>query len=573
MTKTKKIWSAVVMFALILSLTLESSIGASAATTKISKSEAKQIALNRAKLDKADVKKWTRAVLDNWDDDKSKEWEVEFLTKTHSYEVEINSKTGKVEDFEKHKISAKQMTKAKAKTAALKAAGVKSASVKKWISAKVDGNKWELKFTTAKYSYEVEINATSGKLKDLDKTKIKTSTDSGTKKLTKAEAKKAALKAVNVKSSEVVKWTKAKLDGKEWDLAFTTKTYRYELDVNAATGKANGIEKHKINTSTDSSSGSSSSGSERTDAKKLTEAEAKTAALKAAGVKEADVVKFTKAHLDKNEWEIDFRTAEYKFEVEVNAKTGEVVNVDKEKLPSSSGSTGSTGATATLTEVQAKDAALKAAGVKETEVTKWVKVHCEKDEWEIDFKTATHKYEVEVNAKTGEVKNVDKEKLHTSSGSTGSAGTTATLTEAQAKEAALKAAGVKESDVVKWSKVKLDKSEWEVDFLTKSHKYEVEVNAKTGEVKNIEKEKLPASSGSSGSASDIGVEKAKDIAMDHARGQMTDSTSLKVVKAKSDIEHGKLVYEVELRCGHVEYDYEIDGTSGDILDWDVDYDD
>ena len=45
-----------------------------------------------------------------------------------------------------------------------------------------------------------------------------------------------------------------------------------------------------------------------------------------------------------------------------------------------------------------------------------------------------------------------------------------------------------------------------------------------------------------------------------------------VVSCKLDWEDGRQVYEVELRSGRTEYDFEIDAQTGSIVSRDVDYD-
>ena len=66
---------------------------------------------------------------------------------------------------------------------------------------------------------------------------------------------------------------------------------------------------------------------------------------------------------------------------------------------------------------------------------------------------------------------------------------------------------------------------------------------------------------------DIGVEKAKEIALNHAG---LSASSVNFVKAKADYDDGRKVYEIEFYVGANEYDYEIDATTGKILDFDYD---
>lgn len=65
----------------------------------------------------------------------------------------------------------------------------------------------------------------------------------------------------------------------------------------------------------------------------------------------------------------------------------------------------------------------------------------------------------------------------------------------------------------------------------------------------------------------IGVEKAKSIAASDAGLTVSQ---VNFVKAYQDYDDGIYVYEVEFISGDLEYEYEIHGTSGTIMDKDVD---
>ena len=66
---------------------------------------------------------------------------------------------------------------------------------------------------------------------------------------------------------------------------------------------------------------------------------------------------------------------------------------------------------------------------------------------------------------------------------------------------------------------------------------------------------------------DIGMERAKQIALSHA-GLSQGSVSF--VKAQLDYEDGVKVYEIEFYSGNVEYDYEINAATGAIISVDRD---
>ena len=69
---------------------------------------------------------------------------------------------------------------------------------------------------------------------------------------------------------------------------------------------------------------------------------------------------------------------------------------------------------------------------------------------------------------------------------------------------------------------------------------------------------------------DIGAEKAKEIALNHAGLKAGEVTRMKVEK---DRDYGILKYEVEFEKGRMEYDYEINAETGKILKAEKEYDD
>lgn len=68
----------------------------------------------------------------------------------------------------------------------------------------------------------------------------------------------------------------------------------------------------------------------------------------------------------------------------------------------------------------------------------------------------------------------------------------------------------------------------------------------------------------------IGEEKAKEIAVKSAEINAEDLTYEKIRLEKDD---GIWQYEVELRVGRTEYDFDINAETGEIISHDVDYDD
>lgn len=224
-----------------------------------------------------------------------------------------------------------------------------------------------------------------------------------------------------------------------------------------------------------------------------------------------------------------------------------------------------------ISKKQAKSIALNEAGIKAKNVKKWLKVRLDDydyddgQEWDVEFQTKTHKYEVEVDALTGYVKDFEKSRIKKKSSKA--------ISEASAKKIALKAAGVKAKNVKKWTKVKYDKkdNEWELKFRTADYKFEVEINARTKKVNDLERERIPRDS-----SKYIGIDKAKSIALAHAKKHGHISGDVSYTKAKLDKDDRVICYDIEFINNMTEYEYEIHAKTGKILDWDIDnweYDD
>ena len=77
------------------------------------------------------------------------------------------------------------------------------------------------------------------------------------------------------------------------------------------------------------------------------------------------------------------------------------------------------------------------------------------------------------------------------------------------------------------------------------------------------------SGGTGTSSTDIGAEKAKSIALNHAGVSASQTYEMKV---EQDWDAGVLEYEVEFKAGGVEYEYTIHGGTGQILKYESDRD-
>lgn len=153
------------------------------------------------------------------------------------------------------------------------------------------------------------------------------------------------------------------------------------------------------------------------------------------------------------------------------------------------------------------------------------------------------------------------------------------ITADEAKNIALAHAKLAQNDV-NFVKAELETDNnrliYDVDFYSGNVEYDYDIDAVTGEIissdLDIENYNIPAQTTAAqqetaSPAADIGVERAKEIALAHA-GLSNDKVSF--VKAQLDNEDGVKVYDIEFYSGNVEYDYEISVADGTIISADQD---
>ena len=153
----------------------------------------------------------------------------------------------------------------------------------------------------------------------------------------------------------------------------------------------------------------------------------------------------------------------------------------------------------------------------------------------------------------------------------------------KAKEIAMSHAGVSAGSV-SFVKAKIDTEDgvkvYDIEFYSVNVEYDYEINAATGaivsfdqDIENYEIPTQPQSAAPTQSATQpqtaaptqaassvISVDKAKQIALSHAG---VSGASFK--KVKLDTDDGVRVYEIEFKVGNVEYEYDIDASSGAII--------
>lgn len=187
---------------------------------------------------------------------------VTFTSGSYTYEYRLNAVDGSILQADRNAVTqetetgtttgsqtttTKKITKAKAKSIALKHAGV-SASKATFVKAKLDyedGRRvYEIEFYSGNTEYDYEILASNGKIisydKDIENYKIPRKNTSSSTYIGKAKAKSIALKDAGVSASSAT-FTKTKLDYEDgirvYEIEFYTNSAEYEYEVNAKTGK------------------------------------------------------------------------------------------------------------------------------------------------------------------------------------------------------------------------------------------------------------------------------------------------------------------------------------------------
>ena len=254
----------------------------------------------------------------------------------------------------------------------------------------------------------------------------------------------------------------------------------------------------------------------------ITAEEAKAAALADAGLDESAVT-FTEVRLNRDDglsvYDVEFYTAEARYEYEINAATGAVYSKSKETAALPSGQDQASGGQTTGGQATGG----QASGGQATD---------------------------------GQTSGGQTSDGQTSDGRIGLDA---------AKAAALADAGVSASEAT-FRKAKLDYDDgiavYELEFYTSTQKYEYEIGASSGKILSRDVEALRTESGGGGSAA-VSVERAKSIAVEDAGRALSEVT---FTKTKLERDDGRTVYEIEFFAGETEYEYTIDATSGAILE-------
>ena len=202
---------------------------------------------------------------------------------------------------------------------------------------------------------------------------------------------------------------------------------------------------------------------------------------------------------------------------------------------------------------------------------KFVKVERDRDDgrllYEVEFYAGNKEYDYEILASDGTILSYDADIEGYRIPSTTSTGTD--IGAEKAKKIALQHAGVSASNAV-FVKAEREYDDgrltYDVDFYAGNKEYDYEILAADGTIlsydADIEGYRIPSSTSSSSSGY-IGVERAKEIALQHAG---LSSSGVNFDKAEFDHDDGRAEYEIEFHHNFREYEYTIDAASGTILE-------
>lgn len=185
--------------------------------------------------------------------------------------------------------------------------------------------------------------------------------------------------------------------------------------------------------------------------------------------------------------------------------------------------------------------------------------------YEVKLFTDGVKYELDIDAKTGEILKTEQENGTLVTG-------TVQISSDDAKNAAFTHAGVTDANLLKLD-LDRDDAVYEVEFTSGSYYYDYDISAQNGSVLKYEKKQIytpadsqPQSQPQTQGTAAISAEQAQEIVL----AQVPGAT---MVKLELDRDDGRMVYEGECRKGQMEYEFKLDAQTGAILEWEEDYDD
>ena len=348
----------------------------------------------------------------------------------------------------------------------------------------------------------------------------------------------------------------------------------------------------------------------------ITIEQAKEIALKHSNLT-SDEVSFIKAEKDMDngieKYDIEFYYNNKEYDYEINAANGEIINYDYdvENYNISGQQQSNTQEqsnnqqqqdihqpinTSNISIDKAKEIALNHAGLAANQVS-FIKAEKDMDDgiekYDIEFYHNNKEYDYEINAVNGQIISYDHDVENYNIQSPQQSNSqpqnnqqqtnTSNISVDKAKEIALNHAGLAANQV---SFIKAEKDmddgieKYDIEFYHNNKEYDYEINAVNGQIISYDHDvenyniqspqqsnSQPQNNQQQTNTSNISVDKAKEIALNHA-GLAANQVSF--VKAEKDMDDGIVKYDIEFYYNNREYNYEINANNGSIMSYEQD---
>lgn len=219
--------------------------GNSQTSEEITKDEALAAALKHAGVAEKDAKRLEIEL----DDDGY--YDISFTAGGYEYDYDVDAKTGKILKSEKEKdddakqTSTSTISKADAKAAALKHAGVAEKDAKSLKIELDDEGYYDISFTAGGYEYDYDVDAKTGNILKSEKEKDDDAQQTATAStVSRTEAKATALKHAGVAEKDA-RDLEVELDDGYYEVTFDSGGYEYDYKISAKTGKILTSEKER----------------------------------------------------------------------------------------------------------------------------------------------------------------------------------------------------------------------------------------------------------------------------------------------------------------------------------------
>lgn len=296
----------------------------------------------------------------------------------------------------------------------------------------------------------------------------------------------------------------------------------------------------------------------------ITQEDAKRIALEHAGLSASDVT-FYRVYEDwengRNVYEVEFYSGNIEYDYEIDKTTGAIVSYDSDIEGWAPGNPGTTDG---ITQEEAKSIALKHAGLSASNVTFYRVV----EDWEngrnvyeIEFYSGNIEYDYEIDKATGAIVSFDSD---IEGWAPSNPGTTGGITQEEAKSIALKHAGLSASNVT-FYRVREDwddgRNIYEVEFYSGNVEYDYEIDKATGAIISYDSD-IEGWAPSVPGGNPITLDQARNLVLAKVPGMTAQN-----VRIHQDWDDGRKIYEGEAWYNGVEYEFEIDASTGAFLDW------